>query len=90
MQATTVGLDVAKTIFHVHGVTEAGEVAFNRPLRRSQVLSFFDRLAPVTSVNVMEIPGWPIEVIGQAACVDMLRSGSISAVSMSAKASTCM
>ena len=46
MQATTVGLDVAKTIFHVHGVTEAGEVAFNRPLRRSQVLSFFDRLAP--------------------------------------------
>jgi transposase len=46
MQVTTVGLDLAKTIFHVHGVTEVGEVAFNRPLRRSQVLSFFDRLAP--------------------------------------------
>ena len=44
----------------------------------------------VTSVNVVEIPGWPIEVIDQAACVDMLRSGSISAASMSAKASTCM
>ena len=46
MQVTTVGLDLAKTIFHVHGVTEDGEIAFNRPLRRSQVLSFFDRLAP--------------------------------------------
>ena len=46
MQVTTVGLDLAKTIFHVHGVTEDGEVAFNRPLRRAQVLSFFDRLPP--------------------------------------------
>ena len=46
MQVTTVGLDLAKTIFHVHGVTEDGEVTFNRPLRRSQVLAFFDRLAP--------------------------------------------
>lgn len=46
MQVTTVGLDLAKSIFHVHGVTEAGEVAFNRPLRRAQVLAFFQRLAP--------------------------------------------
>ena len=46
MQVTTVGLDLAKTVFHVHGVTEDGEVAFNRPLRRSQVLAFFERLAP--------------------------------------------
>ncbi len=46
MQVTTVGLDLAKTIFHVHGVTEGGEVAFNRPLRRAQVLSFFERLSP--------------------------------------------
>ncbi|MEJ6396265.1 IS110 family transposase [Gymnodinialimonas sp. 2305UL16-5] len=46
MQVTIVGLDLAKNIFHVHGVTENGEVALNRPLRRSQVLSFFERLAP--------------------------------------------
>ncbi|WOI34188.1 IS110 family transposase [Tritonibacter scottomollicae] len=46
MQVTTVGLDLAKNIFHVHGVTETGEVAFNRPLRRAQVLAFFERLAP--------------------------------------------
>jgi transposase len=33
MQDTTVGLDLTKTVFHVHGVTEDGHVAFNRPLR---------------------------------------------------------
>jgi len=46
VQVTAVGLDLAKTIFHVHGVTEDGQVAFNRPLRRSQVLAFFQRLEP--------------------------------------------
>lgn len=46
MQVTTVGLDLAKNIFQVHGVTETGEVAFNRPLRRAQVLAFFERLSP--------------------------------------------
>lgn len=46
MQVTTVGLDLAKNIFHVHGVSETGEVVFNRPLRRAQVLAFFERLSP--------------------------------------------
>ncbi len=46
MQVTTVGLDLAKNIFQVHGATDCGEVAFNRALRRSQVLAFFERLEP--------------------------------------------
>ncbi len=46
MQVTTIGFDLAKNVFHVHGVTEVGEVAFNRPLRRAQVLAFFGRLSP--------------------------------------------
>jgi transposase len=46
MQVTTVGLDLAKNIFHVHGVTAEGDIIFNRALRRSQVLAFFDKLAP--------------------------------------------
>ncbi len=41
MQVTTIGLDLAKNVFQVHGVTEGGEVAFNRALRRAQVLAFF-------------------------------------------------
>jgi hypothetical protein len=41
MQVTTVGLDLAKNIFQVHGITDDGEVAFNRALRRAQLLKFF-------------------------------------------------
>lgn len=46
MQVTTVGLDLAKNVFQVHGITDSGEVAFNRALRRAQVLTFFERLDP--------------------------------------------
>lgn len=46
MQITTIGLDLAKTIFQVHGITDKGKVAFNRSLRRSQVLPFFAKLDP--------------------------------------------
>lgn len=46
MQVTTIGLDLAKNVFQVHGIYKDGEVAFNRALRRSQVLSFFESLEP--------------------------------------------
>ena len=46
MQVTTIGLDLAKNIFQVHGITGDGEVAFNRPLRRAQILPVFKRLEP--------------------------------------------
>lgn len=46
MHVTTIGLDLAKNVFQVHGVTTDGEVAFNRPLRRAQVLTFFECLEP--------------------------------------------
>ncbi len=31
MQVTTIGLDLAKNIFQIHGVTDEGDVAFNKP-----------------------------------------------------------
>jgi transposase len=46
MHVTTIGLDLAKNIFQVHGISDTGEVAFNRALRRAQVLLFFERLEP--------------------------------------------
>ena len=46
MKVTTVGLDLAKNIFQVHGVSDSGEVAFNRALRRAQLLKFFECLEP--------------------------------------------
>jgi transposase len=46
MQVTTVGLDLAKNIFQVHGVSENGEVVFNQALRRAQLLAFFEKIEP--------------------------------------------
>jgi transposase len=40
----TVGLDLAKSIFQVHGIAENGKVLVRRTLRRSQVLPFFRSL----------------------------------------------
>jgi transposase len=43
---STVGLDLAKSVFQVHGVDDQGQVVIRRTLRRSQVLSFFAKLPP--------------------------------------------
>lgn len=44
MDITTIGLDLAKTVFQVHGVDASGAVALRKTLRRSQVLPFFAKL----------------------------------------------
>ena len=41
-----IGVDIAKKVFQVHGVNEAGEATVRRALRRAQVLSFFAKLRP--------------------------------------------
>jgi transposase len=46
MKITTVGFDVAKMIFQIHGVDEQGRVAVRKQLKRSQVLTYFANLAP--------------------------------------------
>ena len=46
MQITMIGIDLAKNVFHVHGVAANDKVVFNKPRRRSQVLPFFAKLAP--------------------------------------------
>ncbi len=40
-EITTIGLDLAKTTFQVHGIDETGRVVVRRPVRRSQVIGFF-------------------------------------------------
>lgn len=44
MQVTTIGLDLAKNVFQVHGVDAAGKVIFQRQLRRGRVIEFFKKL----------------------------------------------
>src|SRR6266404_5625907 len=47
MQAvTTIGLDIAKSVFQIHGVDAAGNVIVRRQLKRRYVLPFFQRLPP--------------------------------------------
>ena len=43
-QITTVGLDIAKSVFQVHGVDAAGEVVLKRQLTRARVVPFFEKL----------------------------------------------
>lgn len=45
-QVSTIGLDLAKHVFQVHGADNKGSALFNRKLRRNEVLRFFERLPP--------------------------------------------
>jgi transposase len=44
-QISTIGIDIAKTVFQVHGIDGSGEPVVRRQLRRRQVLSFFCKTA---------------------------------------------
>ena len=46
MQVNTIGLDIAKNVFAVHGVDDAGQAVLRRQLRRGAVLGFFAGLEP--------------------------------------------
>jgi len=47
MQAiTTIGLDIAKSVFQVHGIDAEGKVLIRRQLKRRYVLAFFEKLPP--------------------------------------------
>jgi transposase len=45
-EVTTIGLDLAKSVFQVHGVDASGKPVIRRQLKRSQVLAFFKKLPP--------------------------------------------
>jgi len=46
MQITTIGLDIAKNVFQVHGIDSSEKVVVRKQLRRSQILAFFKALSP--------------------------------------------
>src|SRR5271154_2506829 len=46
MQITTIGLDIAKNVFQIHGIDAKEKVVVRKQLRRSQVIAFFAALAP--------------------------------------------
>ena len=46
MKITTVGIDLAKNVFQVHGIDERGKAVLRRQLRRAQVAVFFANMPP--------------------------------------------
>ena len=46
MEITTVGLDLAKNVFQLHGVDKKGKTVLTKKLTRNKVLPFFANMAP--------------------------------------------
>jgi transposase len=61
---STIGLDIAKSVFQVHGIDAAGQVVVRRQLKRRFVLSFFEKLPPC----LVESRRAPHRIIGPASC----------------------
>jgi transposase len=45
-EVSTIGLDIAKSVFQVHGVDDAGTLVMRKRINRSKVLQFFGELSP--------------------------------------------
>ena len=58
MQITTIGLDIAKNVFQVHGIDAAEKVIVRKQLRRGQMLAFFKRAAalPCGHGSLRDVP----------------------------------
>ncbi len=54
MQVTTIGLDIAKNVFQVHGVDAEGRVVLRKKVRRDKLLAMFG--------------GFPSCLVGMEAC----------------------
>jgi len=45
-EITTIGLDIAKNVFQLHGIDEHGQLVLRKALRRGQLRQFFEKLSP--------------------------------------------
>jgi hypothetical protein len=65
LEVTTIGLDIAKNVFHAHGAESAGRAVFSRKLTRGKLL---DRAPTQWSVLIVSalLPPSPVSVGGGA------------------------
>ena len=63
-EVITIGLDIAKSVFQVHGVDDAGTVVIRKRVSRSKMLEFFADLPPCLVVSKLVRP----LIIGAASC----------------------
>ena len=67
MQVSTIGLDLAKSVFQVHGVDASGTVVVRRRLRRGQVLTYFAGLEACLRPLALELQADEVRLTGPAA-----------------------
>jgi hypothetical protein len=48
-EVSTIGLDIAKSVFQIHGVNAAGAVVIRKRISRAKLLEFFAALRPASS-----------------------------------------
>jgi transposase len=61
---TIIGLDIAKSVFQVHGIDAGGQIAIRRQLKRRYVRVFFEKLPPC----LVGIEACASSHIGPASC----------------------
>jgi transposase len=59
MKIATIGLDLAKHWFQIHGVDALGQTVVRRKLRRSEVVAYFKSLPPCLVGMKACAPTWP-------------------------------
>ena len=71
-EVSTIGLDLAKEVFQVHGADAAGAVVFRKRLRRTAFLQFFAAQAPcgvaMEACAVFSHATWPLVNHGAPTC----------------------
>ena len=86
MSMTMIGLDIAKSVFQLHGIDTGGKVQLKRKLRRSELIAFFEQQPRCTVVmeacgaahhwaRVLSGLGYEVKLIASEAVKPFVRRG---------------
>jgi transposase len=70
---TTIGFDIAKSAFQVHGVDAEGKVLLRRKLKRRYVLAFFQKLPPWSVSKLVFVHHWSRQLQALGHTVRLMR-----------------
>ncbi|MBQ4823196.1 transposase [Leisingera sp. HS039] len=79
MAVRTVGLDLAKEVIQVHGISESGRAIFSKAIKRAKLLNFFETLPPclVAMVAYATSPYWVREITKLGLVVRLIAPGYV-------------
>ena len=80
-EVSTIGLDIAKSVFQIHGVDAAGTVVIRKRITRAKLLEFFAALSPCLvgieacpTAHPLEPPAWGARPHREAAAAELCKS----------------